>query len=198
MYRRAASFAACAIALAALGTTPAAAISDYKAWDGQQVTGFFGCPNTTTIGEVITVRDKTMLNKFTFPWAFDIVFGQPGSMVVRGEVYQWDGTKATGNALWESKPITIAWEDSTIHQVEFKTGPVPLQPNTQYVIFASIDKDFAQCTPGYLLSYGFVPDNAYKGGTLVGLNSGGDYTQWTTQPWLQGTGTDEVFSAAVK
>jgi hypothetical protein len=198
MYRRAASFAACAIAFAAFGTTPAAAISDYKAWDGRTVTGLFGCPNTTTIGEVITVRNKTMLNNFTFAWAFNVEFAQPGSMVVRGEVYQWDGTKATGNALWESQPRTIAWADSTIHKVAFKTGPVPLQPNTQYVIFASIDKDFAQCTPNYALAWGYVDDAAYPGGTMVGLNSGGDYTQWTTQPWIQGIGMDEAFSAAVK
>ena len=49
-------------------------------------------------------------------------------MVVRGEVYAWDGQKATGSALWESKAKTISYADSDFHKQTFKTGPLPLTP----------------------------------------------------------------------
>jgi hypothetical protein len=70
-------------------------------------------------------------------------------------------------------------------------------PGAQYVIFASIDKDFDQCIGGYILAWGAVDDSAYPKGTLVFLASGGDSGKWTSQSW--GTaGLDTAFKAAVK
>ena len=101
MSRRASLTAACALAFAsaALASTPASAISTYGAWDGSNYVDPFGCDSTATYGQVITVTGKTTLNNFAFSWA--TYNNTTGSMVVRGEVYAWDGTKATGNALWD-------------------------------------------------------------------------------------------------
>jgi hypothetical protein len=194
MYRQTALATACALACAftALGASPASAISTYKSWDGSQAVGSFGCPNTTTYGQVITVKKKTMLNKFTFSW----INGTTGSMVVRGEVYAWDGSKATGSALWESSPKTISFQDSAFHSVSFKPGALPLTQHGQYVLFASIDKDFEQCTASYVLNWGSVDDSVYAGGTFVYQNNGGDEGQWTTSAWNT-FGIDLAFNAAM-
>ena len=59
-------------------------------------------------------KSKTRLNKFVFSWAN--VPGSSGLMVVRGEVYAWDGSKATGSSLYESAPRTISFSDSAFHR----------------------------------------------------------------------------------
>ena len=72
-----------AIAFTALGSSPASAINTYKNWDGSASVSKFGCPNTTTYGQVITIPgNKRVLNGFTFWWKNV----RSGSMVVRGEV----------------------------------------------------------------------------------------------------------------
>lgn len=191
MYRHASLATACAMAFAfaALGSSPASAISTYKSWDGSQSVGSFGCPNTTTYGQVITVGKKNMLNKFSFSW-----IGTGSSMVVRGEVYAWDGSKATGSALWESKPRKIAYNDSVFHSESFKPGALPLTPHGQYVLFASIDKDYEACTNNYVLSWGSVDDSVYSIGTFVYQNNSGDEGLWTTSPWST-FGIDLAFKA---
>jgi hypothetical protein len=184
---------AVAVAFAVLGSSPAAAISTYKSWDGSQYVYPFGCPDTTTYGQVITVpKSKHTLSKFTFSWAN---YGATGSMVVRGEVYAWDGTKATGSAIFESSPKTISFGDSDFHKVSFSpTAPVTAG---QYVIFATIDKDYEQCTGDYLLKWGLVDDSAYSKGTFVYQNNAGDEGQWTVTPW-DTYGGDLAFKASLQ
>jgi hypothetical protein len=182
MFRRALLAAACAAAftVAGLGTASAKSINTYKSWDGSQYVYAFGCPNTTTYGQVITAPNTATLNKFSFWWANAV---GSGSMVVRGEVYAWDGTKATGSALWESKAKKISYGDSSFHRETFKTGPLPLTPGAQYVLFASLDKDFEKCEGDYTLEWGLVDDSVYPAGTFVYQNNGGDESQWTATSW---------------
>jgi hypothetical protein len=181
-------------ALVVLGGNSAGAIGTKKHWDGSQREPGFGCPNDTTFGQVITIpKHRHTLNKFTFWW----VRSTNGSMVVRGEVYAWDGSKATGNSLYESSPRTIAFTDDAFHEESFATHGIAVTPGAQYVIFASIDKDYDQCVDSYVLAWGVVDDSVYPAGTFVFLNSGGDYGKWTTQSW-QTAGLDLAFKAAVK
>jgi len=195
MYRRAMLTAACtaAFVFAGLESSFAGTINTYQGWDGSQRVGEFGCPNTTTYGEVITALKNATLNKFSFWWTNDNSGG--GSMVVRAEVYAWDGTKATGSALWESDTRTIAYGDSAFHEEKFKPGALPLTPKAKYVLFATIDKDFSQCKNDYLLDWGLVADTVYPKGTFVYQNNGGDSSQWTTTPW-DVYGSDLVLIAA--
>lgn len=191
MYRSFLLAAACAAALTTLAASPAVATGTYKDWDGSQEVTSFGCPNTTTYGQVITIpANKHFLNKFVFSF----VNLNSGSMVVRGEVYAWDGSKATGSALWEGTPRTISFNDGVFHRYHFNTGVTAVTPGAQYVVFASIDKDFEQCTGSYVLGWGSVSDSAYPGGTFVFQNNGGDESQWTTSAWST-FGIDLAFRA---
>jgi len=196
MRRRTSLVSACIAAFAALAFSPASALSTYGAWDGSNYIYPFGCDNTATYGQVITVKGKTTLNNFAFSWA--TYNDTTGSMVVRAEVYAWDGTKATGNALWESQPRTISYSDSAFHTERFKPGALPLTKHTQYVLFASFSKDFGSCTNNYNLKWGLVDDSAYPNGTFVYQNNGGDASQWTTEPWETTYGSDLAFKAALR
>ena len=197
MHRRTSLFvtaSAVAIAFAALGSNPAAAISTYSSWNGTDYINNFGCPDTTTYGQVITIpKGKTQLGKFHFSWKNL----NSGSMVVRGEVYAWDGTKATGSALYESNPRTISFNDFLFHRVTFKPTLVPVTPGAQYVIFASIDKDYEKCTNFYQVGWGYIGSDVYSGGGFVYQNNTGDENQWTTTPWNTFGGIDIAFKAAV-
>ncbi len=195
MYRHATFSAALAFALTALASNPASALNTNKDWDGSEIVTRFGCPNSTTYGQVITVGSKNMLSKFSFSWLYVGTGG--GSMVVRGEVYAWDGMKATGSALWESEPRKIGFTDSVFHTETFKTGPLPLTPDTQYVLFASIDKDFDECTNSYSLGWGAVDGKTYKKGFFVYQNNAGNAANWTTQNW-DGFDLDLAMKAELK
>ena len=167
-----------------------ATINTHKDWQGNQIVIPFGCPDTTTYGQTITVPwHKTKLNKITWVWE-----GQGGSMVVRFEVYAWDGSKATGANLFESAPRTISFADSLFHHVSFDAGAAPVTPGNQYVVFASIDKDYESCTNNYTVAWGAVDDTSYAGGTFVFQNNSGNEANWTTIPW-NAAGIDSTFKA---
>jgi hypothetical protein len=195
MYRHAPLLGGLAFTLAALSGDPASAINTFHDWNGSQDVTPFGCPDTTTYGQVITVGSKSTLNKFAFTWLYIGAGG--GSMVVRGEVYAWDGMKATGSALWESQPRTISFTDASFHTETFKTGPLPLTPGAQYVLFASIDKDYEQCMNNYEVAWGSVDSGAYHKGFFVFQNNAGNEGNWTTQNW-DGLNIDLAFEAALK
>jgi hypothetical protein len=179
-----------AMIIAGLGSSPASAITTYKSWDGTSTVTEFGCPDTTTYGQVITIPNgQTQVNKFHFSW----INLNTGSMVVRGELYAWDGSKATGSALYESSPRTISFGNGVFHKVTFRTGGVSVTPGAQYVVFASIDKDYEQCT-NYFLGWGLINSgDAYPGGGFVYQNNSGDENQWTTSAWSSFGGPDIAF-----
>jgi hypothetical protein len=198
--RAAVTASAVAIAFVAFGTAAASAstegatINTYPAWDGSSEVVDFGCPNTTTYGQTITVPEgKTSLKKFTFSW----INLNSGSMLVRAEVYAWDGAKATGSSLFEKKrKITLS--DGAFHNETFKTKGVPVTPGSQYVLFASIDKDFEKCTDNYVLGWGLVnTGDPYPGGGFVYQNNTGDESQWTLTPWSSFGGEDVAFKASL-
>ena len=190
-----ATASAAAFAFAALGSSPvdAKGISTYKNWDGSSFVQPFGCPDTTTYGQVITIPSgQTHLGKFHFSW----INLNTGSMVVRGEVYAWDGSKATGSALYESRKQTISFSDGVFHTVTFKPTLVPVTPGAQYVVFASIDKDYEKCTNSYEVGWGYIPSgDVYPGGLFVYQNNAGDESQWTITPWSTFGGLDLAFKA---
>jgi hypothetical protein len=193
MHRAILLAAACAAALTTLAGGPATASGTYKYWDGTGEVTAFGCPNTTTYGQVITIpATKHFLNKFVFSF----VNLNSGSMVLRGEVYAWDGQEATGSALWEGTPRTVSFNDGVFHRFHFDTGVIAVTPGQQYVIFASIDKDFAQCQNNYELGWGLVTSgDKYLGGGFVYQNNGGNPANWTTAPWNTFGGEDVAFRA---
>jgi hypothetical protein len=192
MYRGLLLTAACAAAIATVAS-PAVAGGTFKHWDGASDVVPFGCPDSTVYGQTITIpADKHFLNSFEFDW----INLDTGSFVARGEVYAWDGTEATGSALWEGAPRTFAFNDAVYHRVHFNTGVLAVTPGQQYVIFASIDKDYEQCMNNYEVGWGFIPTgDVYPGGGFVFQNNEGNENNWTTVPWSSFGGEDLAFRA---
>jgi hypothetical protein len=196
--RAVAAVAAAAVAFVAFGSTAATAATDratintFPSWNGTDIAQPFGCPNTTTYGETITVpAGKAILNKFTFTW----VNLSSGTMVVRAEVYAWDGSKATGSSLFQKKR-TISFQDGLFHLETFKslTG-ISVTPGAQYVLFASIDKDYEKCS-NYTLGWGLpFSIDPYPGGAFVYQNNAGNEANWTSVPWSNFGGWDAAFKA---
>jgi hypothetical protein len=156
-----------------------ATINTFKSWDGASAVEPFGCPDSTTYGETITVpANKHSLSKVTF---YMNDSGQTGSMVARGEVYAWNGTMAT-TLVAESKPKTIDLADANYHPVSFKFKNGSVTPGSQYVVFASVDKDYQLCS-NYTTAWGSTDGTAYGDGIFVFQNNEGNSGNWTTVAW---------------
>lgn len=157
-----------------------APINTYALWNGRSNTNGFGCGGTTTSGQVITVPDGlTTLDSFA-TWVRP---SGSGSMVIRAEIYDWDGAKAAGAGLYESAPLTLDFHDNTFHKLAFDTGGVPVTAGAKYVLFISADKDVDQCEDFYSLQTGSVKGDVYAGGHSMYLRSFGRSSDWTTQKW---------------
>lgn len=185
-------------AFAALASNPASAISTYKDWDKKAYFSDMGCGGSPTYGEIFIVPDgKHYLDKFTFSLAN--VPGEPlfSSMVVRAEVYEWDGEKAAGSGLYESEPMTISYNDEELnrvfHKVTFKPAALHLKPGGVYVFFVTTSKD--HCFGYYVTDWGGIyPGDPYGGGKMVVFN-GTNPADWTTTPWLDFGPRDIAFRA---
>lgn len=145
----------------------------------------FGPGGTQIYGQTITApADANALTAFSFQ------ITASASMVVRGEVYAWDGTKATGSALFESAPVTLVG-DSATHAVSFPGADATLTPGNQYVLFATVLKD-TQPNAGATSKWPMT-DDAVAGGSLVYLNTGtfdaATSSNWSVTPW------DALFTA---
>jgi hypothetical protein len=146
-----------------------------------------------TYGQVITApADDTQLDSFTF-------FMSTNTVVMRGEVYAWDGEKATGPNLYESEPRTIS-NTSGFEEVTFDTGGVQLVPGQQYVLFATMSKDYessanSSATATWLGVHSGSGDT-YPGGSYVRMSNGSSFDQLFTNAWnLQYFDWDLAFKA---
>ncbi len=161
-------------ALTTIDTTP-----------GNSTNGFFGQQSPTkTFGQTITVPlADTTLNSFSV-----VMASVPATVVFRGEVYAWDGTKVTGANLYESAPMSTA--DANPQTITFNTGGITLTAGAQYVLFATAAKDVAGTGQG---SWATRSDNPYAGGTFVNTDSAP--AQWSTVPWVSVPAVDVAFTA---
>ena len=152
-------------------------IDTIAGWNGTSSISSFGVVNTATYGETITVgAGASPLNSFSF----EIGHCSAG-VTFRGEVYAWDGTKATGSSLFESPTMTVP-ADSSFHLVTINVGGISLAPGT-YVLFASTSKD-QDMAPNAGCQWGALTNNTgYAGGQFVYLNNGPLPAQWTTNIW---------------
>jgi hypothetical protein len=141
----------------------------------------FGNPYDATYGQIVTVPPTdAKLDSFTF------YMRQPTGVKFRGEVYAWNNSsqRATGPALYESGQMHTT--NSGIFQpITFPTGGINVTAGKQYVLFASVSKD-------YNLSYG-LPGGSWAAihslvpavpaaGPFVYMNNGSDTSQWTGGP----------------
>jgi Divergent InlB B-repeat domain len=147
----------------------------------------FGVPDTTNYGQVITAPPgETVLSSFTFR-----VVNVPSTVVIRGEVYAWDGAKATGSALFESSARTTS--GTALQDITFDAGATPVNPGSKYVLFATAAKDFEISTGAG--QFRTAPEAAYPNGNMVYLNSGTNESLWTSTSWTNVTSIDLQFRA---
>jgi len=145
----------------------------------------FGPYFTSVYGQTVTAPARsTALNAFSFQ------IESSGPMVVRGEVYAWDGHKATGPALFESDPLTLVG-DSTAHVVSFRTGGTELRPGSEYVLFATLLRDVQPDSPD---SSAWPTTGDVMPGQVVFLNAR-SFDQVTSTPWDAAPSLDLMYTA---
>jgi len=136
----------------------------------------FGYPDTPTYGQVVTVpTDDPYLESFMF------LINMSNTVVFRGEVYAWDGAKATGTNLYESAPMRTSGS-GTFEEITFEPGGIKLVPGQQYILFATVSKDYAP-SGGTRGIWGMATTNPYNGGALQYDNNAGDINDLLTNPW---------------
>ena len=172
-------------------------IDTYKGWDGASYLYPFGNPETSNYGQVVTIPagNKTV-KSFTFYMADNT---GTGTLTMRGEIYGWDGTKAT-TKVYESKPVTldITAGDTEYYPVTIKAKKAKVTPGQQYVLFLTVDKDYEANPANVLSQWAENYSDVYTGGYTVYLNSDGDESQWTTVPWSSISTFDHAFKATFK
>jgi len=152
-------------------------IDTIPAWNGTQFISSFGVPDTATYGQTITVPPgASALNSYSFEIGFC-----SAAVTFRGEVFAFGTNVATGSALAETAPITVA-AGNTFTLVQFNVGELNLTPGT-YVLMATTSKDQTGA-PNSSCRFGSVGNNtAYAGGQFVFINNGAVPAQWTSGTW---------------
>src|SRR3954469_1213293 len=155
MKRHLLAIACAAIALLATAAPALASttINTFPSWDGSSEVSDFGYPDTATYGQTVQAPlGEPALKSFTFE--LDV----PSTTVFRAEVYAWDGSEATGPALYESGSMTTS--GSGLQPVTINTGGIPVVAGAEYVLFLSVSKSVGSGSGGW----GFISSDAYGGG----------------------------------
>jgi hypothetical protein len=155
-------------------------INTIPLWNGSTFVSMFGSgtagsnSGTSTYGHSIMIgAGATPLNSYSFEMKCT------GNPTIRGEVYAWDGNKATGAALFEG-PSQLVTGGGGFQLVTINVGGLTL-PEGRYVLFVTTSKDMT--TAGPSCTFGILPDGtAIPNGTFVWQN---DFNpaQWTTVSW---------------
>jgi PEP-CTERM motif len=142
---------------------------------------------TYVVGETIQAptNGDTSLVSFGVGVEFPVV-AQPE--FIQGEVYAWDGSEATGPALYTSPLEPFVAEYPNLPNPIFETGGINLEAGGEYVIFVNVLVYYQGAYhPG-----DFYPDYlqpgtgpGYTGGSSVTTQSL-DPSLWTTEAWSVG------------
>ncbi|MDB4938657.1 MAG: hypothetical protein JWP87_5629, partial [Labilithrix sp.] len=133
-------------------------------------------------GQTITVpAGETTLLDFSFSVRL------PAVDIVRGEVYAWSGSAATGPNLYESGPISTT--STATQTLTFNTGGIPVTPGAQYVIFLTRARD---ASPAGFAEMDIRTTDVYPGGNFWLFNSG---TNFTGTSWSQFPNFELAFTA---
>ena len=185
------------VALVALVTAPLASataqdVNTAASWNGADYARSWGRPNSSAYGQTFTAPTTELLTSFSFwlsngPSNYPIA--NPGDLTFKTYVMAWDGTKATGPALYTSSDHS-ANASTSFQRYDFATGGVPLVGGQQYVAFLFADFPGANATND--LGYA---GNAYSAGDFFYLNAGSNFSAVTTSAWTD-YGGDLAFAAA--
>lgn len=178
-----------AIAGGSIDTTPS--------WNGTTNAAPFGEADTATFGQSITTDAAGgRLQSFTF-------YLGPLNLDIRGYVYEWDGSKAVGSALYASNVFNIGDQFTGFKPTTVVTPDVPLSPDKQYVLFfSSSGLQVGRFNTG---AWGALTTSAYSGGEFVFHNSSNDFSSlFSASGWdcsdgcgFMGNGADLAFKAEI-
>lgn len=152
--------------------------SDVNSWN---YINAFGEPNTATYGQTFELEagDDNVLNSIGW-YMKDSYVGPSNSIDFGLYIYEWDGTKITGDAVFESEMLTVVPSGNTQHVV-VETGNLVLETETQYVWFGSTS-DYFDNTYGFA-SWEVVSGDEYGNGQMVYINNGDDFGLLSSQNW---------------
>jgi hypothetical protein len=179
------------------GASATTSINTFSAWNGTTNSGPFGEPDTATFGQSITTDAAGgLLQSFTF-------YLSPLDLDFRGYVFEWDGSKAVGPALFTSAVTNIGDAGTGYKPVTMTTGDIALKPSQQYVLLFSASG--LQAGRLNTNSWASLRTNAYTGGEFVFHNSGNDIsTLHDAAGWdcgdgcgFHGNGADLAFKAQI-
>jgi hypothetical protein len=120
----------------------------------------------------------------------------PGTrLTFRGEVYAWMNGEATGSALWESPPVSLT-ATGVFQPITFNPPSIPVTAGAQYVLFATISRDYTSDSRSATLIWGAIGHDVYPGGYFVDENNKNNTSAWTTQQWAAETFNDLAFKAS--
>ncbi len=184
MITRNALFAAGLIA----ASTPALAsmIDTTVAWNGSDNLQSFGSPNTATYGQVVKATGSQLD-------AFSFIVDLPATLQFQAYAYAWDGTKASGAALFSSGAATD--NGSGYNTVSFNTGGTPVSHGQDYVLFLSISEVYAANGNDVTGAFASVDTATYADGEFFWSNNGADFSLLTSQSWEKWFDGDFAFTA---
>ena len=163
-----------ALALLAVSATPAIAGTTIDT-TGTSTGNFnpFGQPSTAAYGQTFTVGSDNVLNSFSL-----YLIGQPSSTVnFTAYIYAWNGTRATGSALYTSAGQIFSGSGSPT-EYAFNTGSLALTSGSQYVAFL-----YANSGAGAQMPWaGDLGDETYTGGDFV-FDNAGSFADLTSSDW---------------
>ena len=184
-----------AVAAGAVGATQS--IDTHTGWNGSMSMGPFGEPDTATFGQSITTDDAGgLLQSFTF-------YLEPLDLDIRAYVFQWDGMKTVGSALFASQTFNIGASFSGFKAVTVSTDGLKLGANTQYALVFS--SSGIQAEKYNTNNWAVRSTNVYSGGEFIFHNSGNDINSLGADfGWdcgdgcgFMGNGADLVFKAQI-
>jgi hypothetical protein len=173
-----------AAALLAFATAaPAAALTVSTLADRNSTISSWGLPDTAAYGQTFTLAGAESITDFTF-----VIDDGGTSISYDSFIFSWDGTKASGSALFSGSGATAGVAAMTDYTTT--TGGVALGAGAYVALF--------QATSSGTASWGSVDSSdVYGGGLFVYQNNFGDTGQLTTSAWEQnhqGTGFDLAFA----
>jgi hypothetical protein len=146
----------------------------------------FGKPTYASGGQTLVVP-----NNVSVLTNFALELNLPTTVTFRAEVYAWDGSEATGPALWESAP-TVTPTSFVYNLISFSPN-VAVTPGQQLVLFVTVSRDYV-ANPSITGLLG-ITANPYAAGSVVELDDQGDPSLWTTTAWSPSPVYDLAFTA---
>lgn len=150
--------------------------------------------DTSTYGQTFTAPTTNVLNDFTSYLGIPSTAQSTGSGPIQyqADVYAWDGTKATGSALFTSTH-TYTLSGSGYVPVLTSTGGTTLTAGQQYVSFlttAGLQSGQPSSTVSWETTDYF--QSAYAGGQFVYISAGNDASKLTTTSWANPIGGGDL------